>query len=35
MTTQSLVNAFILVITNKLKLSDFDKRICVYGVVEF
>ncbi|TAI47837.1 hypothetical protein [Flagellimonas allohymeniacidonis] len=35
MTTQSLVNAFMLVKTKKLSLSDFEKRICEYGVVEF
>ncbi|SFZ95205.1 hypothetical protein SAMN05428642_1151 [Flaviramulus basaltis] len=35
MTTQSLVNAFMLVKTDQLSLSDFEKRICEYGVVEF
>jgi hypothetical protein len=35
MTTQSLVNAFMLVKTDQLSLSDFNKRICEYGVVEF
>lgn len=35
MTTQSLVNGFIMVKTDQLSLSDFEKRICEYGVVEF
>lgn len=35
MTTQSLVNAFMLVKTDQLSLSDFEKKLCEYGVVEF